>query len=56
MEINILYRCENCASEIVAGVIGHNIDPTNAPSAIECFLCSANMTPDGNLTPEQVTT
>ena len=56
MEIHILYRCENCASEMVAGVIGHSIDPTNAPSAIQCLLCSGTMTPNGSLTPEQVAT
>lgn len=53
MEINILYRCTSCKSEMVAGVTGQGRRQATAPAAIECLVCSGEMTPQGELSPEQ---
>ena len=54
MQNSILYRCNDCNSELVGTVTGENAQRVKAPTAIECLVCSGTMIPVGELTPEQV--
>ena len=52
--INFLYRCEDCGTELIGGVVGDKVDRHKPPVAIGCLVCGAKMTPQGELSEARV--